>query len=59
MTMPLSTPRELAEQRARQAHAERCARLEGHKIAPWEGLSEMMREALIVAELNKLSNTNT
>jgi hypothetical protein len=52
----MTTRRELAEQRARQAHAERCAQLEGHKIAPWEGLSEMMREALIAAELSKITN---
>jgi hypothetical protein len=50
--------RDLAEQRARQLHDERCRRLEGHKIAPWEALSEMMREALIATELKKLTDTD-
>jgi hypothetical protein len=51
------TPRDRAEQRARQLHDARCRQLEGHKIMPWESLSEMMREALIATELKKLADS--
>ena len=51
------TRRELAEQRARQKHGERCRQLEGHKTPAWEALSEMMREALITVELNHIERS--
>lgn len=52
------TLRELAEHRARQVHEDRCRQLEGHKTPAWEALSELMREALITAELNKLNKSD-
>jgi hypothetical protein len=39
-----------AEDRARQRFDDRMARLEGHKVATWETLSDLMREQLIYYE---------